>query len=184
MSELRKANTDHPYFITCTIVGWVDLFTRDRYCDIITESLRYCMINKGLKVFEYVIMPSHVHIICQQLDGKLADVIRDFKSFTAKEILKAINEPGESRREWLLEMFSQSAKRIQQNKDFMVWQKTNHPIELSLPSVYDQKVEYLIMNPITSGYVTDETAWKYSSAGAFTPLKLSEGGDEIVSGAV
>ncbi|MGE0589959.1 MAG: transposase [Cyclobacteriaceae bacterium] len=141
MSELRKANTDHPYFITFTIAGWIDLFTRERYCEIIIESLRYCIANKGLKVFHYVIMPSHLHIIAQHHECKLAEVIRDMKSFTAKEILKAIQEPGESRREWLLYLLKGFAKGLKQNKEFVVWQKTNHPTELSQPQIYDQKVE-------------------------------------------
>jgi putative transposase len=63
MSELRKANTDYCYFITFTVVGWIDVFTRSRYSDVILESLAYCQENKGLEVFEFVIMPSHVHLI-------------------------------------------------------------------------------------------------------------------------
>ena len=177
MSELRKANTDHPYFITLTVVGWVDLFTRERYCEIIIDSLKYCIANKGLKLFEYVIMPGHVHLIAQHLEGKLPDILRDMKSFTAKQILKAVEKTGESRREWLLYLFRYFARGKKQNKEFMVWEKTNHPIELSSPDIYDQKVAYVVMNPVTSGYTTDETTWKYSSAGIFSPLKLIDNGE-------
>lgn len=175
MSELRKANTDHPYFVTFTISGWIDLFTRERYCEIIIDSLTYCIKNKGLLVHEYVIMPSHVHMIIQHLDCKLPDVIRDFKSFTAKEMLKCINESSESRSEWLFYLFQHHAKKSRQNKDFMVWQKTNHPIELNYNEIYDQKAEYIRMNPVSSGYVTNENAWTYSSAGYDSPLKLEDG---------
>ena len=177
MSELRKANTDHPYFITLTIVGWIDLFTRERYCEIMIDSLKYCIANKGLKLFEYVIMPSHIHLIAQHLEGKLPDVLRDMKSFTAREILRAIKEPGESRRDWLLYLFRDFAAGKKQNKEFMVWNKTNHPVELSWPAIYDQKVGYVIMNPVTSRYTIDETTWKYSSASLLSPLKLTDGGE-------
>lgn len=54
MSELRKANTDHAYFLTLTVVGWIDVFTRQRYNDEIIKSLTFCMDQKGLEVFEYV----------------------------------------------------------------------------------------------------------------------------------
>jgi REP element-mobilizing transposase RayT len=77
MSELRKANTDHPFYITMTIVGWIDLFTRERCCEAVLASFRYCIENKGLRLFEYVIMPSHVHFIGQHLEGKLPELIRD-----------------------------------------------------------------------------------------------------------
>ena len=38
MSELRKINTDSAYFITFTVTGWVDVFTRMEYKDIIIVS--------------------------------------------------------------------------------------------------------------------------------------------------
>jgi putative transposase len=42
MSEKRKENTSSPYFLTFTVVGWIDVFTRKNYCDIIIDSLEYC----------------------------------------------------------------------------------------------------------------------------------------------
>ena len=57
MSELRKANTDYSYFLTLTVAGWIDIFTRQRYNDKIIESLKFCVEHKGLDIFAYVIMP-------------------------------------------------------------------------------------------------------------------------------
>jgi hypothetical protein len=37
------------YFVTHTIVDWVDVFTRQRYRDIVIDSLKYCCEHKGLK---------------------------------------------------------------------------------------------------------------------------------------
>ena len=106
MSELRKANTDYCNFITFSVVGWIDIFTRSKYSDVILESLVFCQKNKGLEVFEFVIMPSHVHLIVRRLEGNLSDVLRDMKAHTAKKLIKMIEEEqGESRKEWLLFMF-------------------------------------------------------------------------------
>ncbi len=49
-------------FMTMTIVGWVDIFSRQRYRDIAIESLRYCQKEKGLIIHAYVIMTNHIHI--------------------------------------------------------------------------------------------------------------------------
>lgn len=175
MSELRKANTDYPYFLTFTIVGWIDVFTREMYCESVIRSLKYCIENKGLELYGYVIMPSHVHLIVRHNEGRLAAIIRDCKSFLAKEIIGLIeSEPGESRKEWLLHMLSYYAKFEKQNSQYMFWQKTNHPVELSTPSIFNQKVDYIHLNPVASGYVADETCWKYSSANAFSILKVLE----------
>ena len=174
MSELRKANTDRPYFITMTVVGWIDVFTRQRYCDVVIENLKYCIENKGLLLYAYVIMPSHIHLIARHDESRLSNVIRDFKSYTAKEILKMIeNEPGESRKEWLLHMFGYYAKHQKQNTKQMFWQKTNHPIELSYPEIIDQKLEYIHYNPVQAGHVTDPHSWTYSSASDHQLLPVS-----------
>ncbi len=42
MSELRKANTENTYFLTLTVVGWINVFTRKDYCEIILKNLHYC----------------------------------------------------------------------------------------------------------------------------------------------
>jgi putative transposase len=119
MSELRKANTDHAFFLTFTVVGWIDLFTRKECCDIIIESLRYCQENKDLEIYAFVIMPSHIHLVARRKQGLMSDFIRDFKSHTAKEIIRYVSEDiGESRKEWLLHMFRYHAKYQKQNKEF------------------------------------------------------------------
>lgn len=58
MSELRKAKTDLPYFVTLTTVGWIDVFTRKDYAEIIIESLKYCQQEKGLKIFAPLVVAS------------------------------------------------------------------------------------------------------------------------------
>lgn len=175
MSELRKANTNYPYFLTFTIVGWIDLFTRNRYYDLIVENLNYCIKNKGLEVFAYVIMPSHVHLIARQMDNKLAEIIRDFKSFTAKSIIDLIEkEQGESRKEWLLHLFKYYAKHQQQNSNYRIWQKTNHPIELNYNEIIDEKVTYIHENPVAAGLVISPEHWVYSSACLQNSVSLAE----------
>lgn len=57
MSDLLKANIeDAPYFITLTTVGWVDVFTRQTYCQEMVKNLQFCQQNRGLEVYAYVIM--------------------------------------------------------------------------------------------------------------------------------
>jgi REP element-mobilizing transposase RayT len=51
------------YFLTLQVVGWVDIFTRQSYRDIIIDSFVFCRKSKGLKVYAYVIMSNHVHCI-------------------------------------------------------------------------------------------------------------------------
>lgn len=76
-----------PYFMTFTVVDWVDVFTRKIYRDIVIDSLNYCIKNKGMIFYSYVIMSNHIHIIVQSKDSNLSDLVRDFKKWVAKNII-------------------------------------------------------------------------------------------------
>ena len=95
-------NQTLPHFITVTVVDWIDVFSRKVYRDEVIASLDYCIKNKGMHLYGYVIMSSHIHMIVQSQDGKLSDLIRDFKKFTARTILNKIQTEPESRTEWML----------------------------------------------------------------------------------
>src|SRR5215210_3089540 len=97
------------YFITCTVVKWVDVFTRKQYTDIVFDSLNYCVDNKGLIIYGYVLMSNHLHLLIQAKDDNLSDVLRDFKKFTSQTIVRSIEEnKTESRRSWMLWLFKLS----------------------------------------------------------------------------
>jgi len=114
------------HYLTYATVGWVDVFTRPTYKDILVESLRYCQQAKGLELFAWCIMGNHVHLIARAKPGlKLQDILRDHKKFTAKAVLKAIEDnPQESRREWLLGLLHKPDGSIQ------LWQHDLHPVWL------------------------------------------------------
>jgi REP element-mobilizing transposase RayT len=175
MSELRKANTDRPFFITLTVVGWIDVFIRNIYCDEFISNLEYCRQHKGLKVYAYCMMSSHIHLIVSSDKDNLPAIIRDLKSYTAKRILNLIiNNPQESRKDWMLHLFKYNAKFQQQNSEYQFWQKTNHPIELITPAVFDQKVDYIHDNPVEAMQVNEASSYVYSSANPDSPFKVDE----------
>jgi REP element-mobilizing transposase RayT len=106
------------YFITLTIIDWVDVFTRKEYKDIVIDSLNYCIQHKGLQVYEFVIMSNHLHLILSSSKEPLSGIIRDFKKFTAKRIIEAIQNINESRREWLLNKFGYAGSRNSNNTTY------------------------------------------------------------------
>ena len=90
------------YFITCTVNKWVDIFTGKIYTDIVVDSLNFCVENKGLIIYGYVIMSNHVHLLIQAKEENLSDILRDFKKFTSQPIIRTLEEnKNESRRNCL-----------------------------------------------------------------------------------
>ena len=151
MSRYKIRDQQGLNYLTLTVVGWIDIFSRKRYRDIIIESLRYCREHKGLHVVGWVIMTNHIHLIVFTETLELSHVLRDFKKFTAFKILESISAEPESRREWLLYMFKYFAAINPNNRNFQFWQQDNHPIELwSLPVIW-QKLNYIHDNPVRAG---------------------------------
>ena len=163
------------FFVTLTIVGWIDLFSREIYKEVVVENLQYCQKNEGLEIYAYVIMTNHLHMICRRQTGELTEMLGRFKSYTAKQFLKLI-EGGyeESRKEWLLQLFRQFAVSNTQYSKHHIWQYTSHPIELSSNEMINQKVEYIHNNPVKSGLVVEASSYKYSSACFESPLVVLE----------
>lgn len=172
MSELRKTHPDGLFFLTLTVVGWVDVFIRPRYTDILIDSLRYCQQHKGLELYAYVVMSSHLHLIAARSEGNLSEVLRDMKAHTARQLLKSIaKNEQESRREWMMRLFAYYARPQKQNDKYMFWQKTTHPIALVTPAVVRQKAEYIHNNPVAAGLVTEPEHYPLSSACVFSRLQ-------------
>lgn len=163
------------YFLTCTTVEWVDVFTRVAYKDIIIEALSYCVENKGLIVHAYVIMSNHVHLVISRTeDGqRFSDIVRDFKKFTAARLLKNIKSSRvESRRAWVLDIFQKNGLKNSNNKQYQFWQQHNKPILLYSSAVFRQKIDYIHNNPVRQGLVFNPSDYVYSSATAYEGRKL------------
>lgn len=166
--QIRDQEAIH--YLTFQVVGWVDVFTRKRYKDIIVDSFEYCQIHKDLVIHSWVIMSNHIHCILSSKISKLLDTIRDFKRHTSKAILQSINEETESRREWMLQQFKFAALKHERNENYQFWTHENHPIELS-GEMFDQRLAYIHNNPVEAGIVEHAEEYIYSSARDYTGIK-------------
>jgi REP element-mobilizing transposase RayT len=158
------------YFLTFQIVDWVDIFTRKTYKDLIIDSFKYSIENKGFQIFAYVIMSNHIHLIANSTTGHLSDTIRDLKKFTSRRIIDTIEEINESRRTWILNRFRFNATHLKGNKNYQVWTHENHAILLYSNEFIRQKIEYIHDNPVKAGIVEKAEDYLYSSARNYASL--------------
>ncbi len=155
-----------PHFITLTVIDWVDVFTKKEYKDVIVESFNYCIAQKGLKVYEFVIMSNHLHAIVSS-EKSLSDVIRDFKKFTARKIIDEISRINDSRKEWMLNKFLYAGNRNSNNSKYQFWKQDYHAIQLPNRKMWEQKTSYIHLNPVKAGIVEKPEDYLYSSAGSY-----------------
>ena len=162
--DQRKA-----YFLTLTVVGWIDIFTKKNHKLTVINSLKYCQKEKGLVIFGYCLMPSHLHMISRtESDFALSDILRDFKKFTSKAIIKEIMDEPESRRDWMLNYFRSSGE-IDKIK-YKLWQEGNHPEEINSNRFFNEKLEYIHNNPVEELIVERPEEYFFSSARNYADL--------------
>lgn len=167
-----RINEGQAHFITMTVVDWIDVFTRKNHKLAIIESLKYCQTHKGLEIFAWCLMPSHLHLIVRSQDSnKLSGTLRDFKKYTSKEIIRLIQEEPESRREWMLDRFEFAGRYNPKIKNYKFWQDGNHPIELFKPEFIKQKLTYIHNNPVEEMFVTEAHEYLYSSARNYADME-------------
>jgi len=163
--KYKFLNQEGLYFVSFAVINWIDVFVRPAYNEIIIESLNYCKSNLGMDLYCYCIMPSHIHLIYKANNNNPEIILGRFKEYTAKQLIKAITEnPQESRKEWLLWMFKRAAAKSSNVRNYQFWQHNNKPIELWSAEVIEQKADYIHNNPVESGFVSEPSHWKYSSA--------------------
>lgn len=153
------------YFVSFAVVGWVDVFTRKEYRDVIIDSLKHCQENKGLVIYAWCIMSNHLHLIISSKESNVSDVLGDFKKFTSKKLISSIiAHPGESRKEWMVKIFKQAGEQNSRNSNYQFWQQDNQPKIIYTPEFAAQKLEYIHNNPVEAGIVEKAEEYIYSSA--------------------
>ncbi|WP_319499923.1 transposase [uncultured Draconibacterium sp.] len=153
------------YFLTFTVVNWLDVFTRKEYKIVVVDSLNYCIKNKGLTVFIWCLMSNHLHLVCRAKErNSISAIVRDFKKFTSKAIVKMIQEIPESRRDWLLYHFESAGKFDNRIQHFKFWQETNHAVLLDTSEKIDQRINYTHENPVKALIVAQPHEYLFSSA--------------------
>ena len=159
--RINHENENITHFLTITIIEWIDIFTKPQYSQIIINSLKYCQKNKGLLLYEFVIMMNHIHLIARAKEtNKLSQIISDFKKHTTREILKELKKDN---RRYILNLIknSFSKKKDYQNQ---IWQRENYPEPIINERFLNEKIKYIYNNPVKKEYVAKQEDWFYSSA--------------------
>src|SRR5262249_13439359 len=93
-NRYRIHESQYAYFLTCTVVGWLPVFTRPECVQIVLDSWKFLQLKNRITLFAYVVLENHLHFIAKA--ENLAEQVGDFKSFTARKILDFLESRGES----------------------------------------------------------------------------------------
>ena len=155
------------HFLTFTVCGWIDLFTRKLYKDILIDTLKFTQKNNQLILYAYVIMSNHLHLIAapnEKQKKTLSDIVRDFKKFTHNQMMPVIESDAESRQQWMVHQFKYYGSVNPKNESKQIWTNDNHPEECYSREFTESKLNYIHENPVRAGIVRNAEDYIYSSA--------------------
>jgi REP element-mobilizing transposase RayT len=164
-SRYRIWEQQQAHFMTCTVVGWLPLFTRPDTVNILLDSWRYLQQHRGFELSGYVILENHLHLIASSPDP--SKEMKDFKSFTAGQMIDLLETKKVTT---LLEQLKFHTARHKTESQHQLWQEGNHPQLIQGEEMMLQKLEYMHNNPVKRGYVDDPAHWRYSSARNYARL--------------
>ncbi len=158
-SRYKIYEPTQPHFMTCTILHWIPIFTRTQTTDIIFNSLKHLQKTDNLKIYAYVILENHLHLIASSDD--IGKSMTNFKKFTAREIIDLLKK---SNVKTILEQLSFYKKAHKKNTTYQLWQEGIAPKLIQSDKMMIDRINYIHNNPVKRGYIEDATFWRYSSA--------------------
>ena len=158
-SRYKIYEPTHPHFVTCTILHWLPLFTRQESVAIIIECLKYLQTKDNLKLYAYVILENHLHMVLFSDD--LHKSMQSFKQYTAKKLLELLKKENAT---ILLDQLAFYKKAHHKEKSYQVWEKGYQPKLIQGEAMMKIEIDYIHQNPVKRGYVDEAIHWRYSSA--------------------
>lgn len=144
------------HFVTGATLDRTPFFSSPKNCETFLEILGRLNYEWPSKLIAYVVMPDHVHLVCNPRDGRIKEFVGKLKSVSAKAIVGL----GENR--LLLRPEPRSDGSIHQ-----VWQESFKALPIWSGWMAWQKINYIHANPVKAGLCKTAGDYRWSSFGAF-----------------
>ncbi|MDF2455790.1 MAG: transposase [Cytophagaceae bacterium] len=154
-----QINIGEVYFWTSTIKEWKHLLKKDYYKEVIIEQLQWLKHQNKIKIYSYVIMPNHLHIIWETLEKNGKEMPHaSLNKWTSSQFLKHLkaNHPQ------VLVNFIEKTKE----RNHRFWQRDSLAILMDSREKIEQKIDYIHDNPLNDKWNLAESpeSYRWSSA--------------------
>ena len=158
---LRRFHIEgHIYYITTVIYNRLPIFTRPTFVIPLLDSLNFYRYKQEFKLLGYVVMPDHIHLVIWPFgNSTVSDIMRDFKEFTAKRIIRQAEV--ESIEDWS-KAFCYAGEETGRSNN-KVWQDSFWDENVYTERFLRQKLNYVHRNPPRAGLVERPADYPYSS---------------------
>jgi|SRR6478735_387303 len=150
---------DTIYYHTATINGWKHLMKEDQYKDIVISSFQHLVKNEFIRLYGYVIMPNHIHMIAEMLKKNRTEFpLGSMTKFTGHVFKETLEKTNQYELQYYL-----SDKR---DRNYQFWKIRPYPFEIYSRPMMIQKLDYIHHNPVQPQWnlCNSWDEYRYSSA--------------------
>ncbi|MEM7811949.1 MAG: transposase [Planctomycetota bacterium] len=141
----------HAHFLTFSCRRRRRLLDTDDAKRIVIGQLGARLHEHGGFCGGFVVMPNHVHaLVWFDEPGRLSDFMRAWKTCSSKALTTHLKHA--------------TPKYAAELSDTTVWQSRYYDFNVFDRPKFEEKLDYMHLNPVRAGFVERATDWKWSSA--------------------
>ncbi len=146
-SRYRILQSQHPHFLTCTVLNWMPLFTRPA---TVQRAGGFVLPPATAQLATLWLCDSGNSLALLVQVDDLPNQLAHVKSYTARQLIDYLQAVKAER---LLQQLRWFRKAHKSDRDYQCWEEGSHPQLIGNPEVLRQKLAYIHLNPVKRGYV-------------------------------
>lgn len=158
-------------YISLQVVAGVPLFTDGRMLRKISNGLKWCCDRRGLRIYEYVILPDRIMLMGNTAWGTFDDVLIGFRTFSSKAIMLVLREGMAGLRgSWMIPVLTKYGSSAGPD-GLMVWEEDMNKRVLYQAQDIDATALAIRRAPVNRDIVEKEEHYIHCSANPRNPLE-------------
>ncbi|RKX20875.1 MAG: hypothetical protein DRP35_05305 [Candidatus Zixiibacteriota bacterium] len=148
MSKRKRYKTDFKiHFVTFTVRNFIPIFENKDTANTLVKILQFYSDKNIYKLYAYVIMPEHVHILLERLNDKsISNIVQNIKKYFTYKYKNRSIVPNEF---------------IVKDGKFRLWQTGFDEVTIYSEKQYRIKYEYILNNPVKAGLADCPEKYKF-----------------------
>ena len=153
MSRRSRNRTKELYYVELKVRGEIPLFIRKSVSQKITEGLKWCCEKRGLRIYDYSILPDRIIFVAETAWGSLHEVLNSFQGFSSKAVKKTLqSERQSSQADWMLQLIDKNGS-LDQTGERNIWELNPVMDKLIKQEQHDKHAEMISNRMVRQGWV-------------------------------
>jgi putative transposase len=151
----RFQNTGQSHFVTFSCYQRDPMFTNDTSRRVFESALDRMRVNFRLRIYAYVIMPEHIHLLVSEPQRGTLDKGAPFKPVVGLSGVVMLADALKSLKQSV-------SRRLIADADHF-WQKRYYDFNIRNHPQFVEKIRYIHRNPVKRGLCERPEDWEWSS---------------------